>query len=219
MNPFIKKILFVYFISLAALFIAVSIDNEPAVKAIEQFIAEKNIDTSKDRWKHHLPKPPQVSFAEDTQYFWQLVTNKGKIVIELMPQYAPMHVSSTIYLTKLGFYNNLKFHRVIPGFMAQGGDPEGTGKGNPGYKYQGEFHQDANHSEPGMLSMANAGPNTDGSQFFITFKATSFLDGKHTVFGKVIDGMDTLKALEELGSRSGRPREPLTIELATITTK
>jgi cyclophilin family peptidyl-prolyl cis-trans isomerase len=133
-----------------------------------------------------------------------------------MPEVAPMHVSSTIYLTRLGFYDGTPFHRVISDFMAQGGDPLGTGRGGPGYQYGGEFDPKVKHDKPGLLSMANAGPGTDGSQFFLTFVPTPWLDGKHTIFGEVVAGKDTLHKLEELGSRSGRPKEPLEITKATI---
>lgn len=127
-----------------------------------------------------------------------------------------MHVSSTIYLTQLGFYDDLKFHRVISGFMAQGGCPNGIGNGGPGYQYAGEYDPAVRHDRPGLLSMANAGPNTDGSQFFLTFVETPWLDGKHTIFGEVIDGMDVVKALEARGSESGQTTEPLLIQKATI---
>ncbi len=128
-----------------------------------------------------------------------------------------MHVSSTIYLTRLGFYDGLPFHRVITGFMAQGGDPLGRGTGGPGYKYDGEFDSKVRHDKPGILSMANAGPGTDGSQFFITFVKTPHLDDRHTIFGEVVEGMGTVKELEKRGSGSGRPSEPLKIESAKIT--
>jgi cyclophilin family peptidyl-prolyl cis-trans isomerase len=134
-----------------------------------------------------------------------------------MPDVAPVHVSSTIFLTRLGFYDGLAFHRVITGFMAQGGCPLGTGTGGPGYQYAGEFDKKAKHDRPGLLSMANAGPGTDGSQFFLTFVPTPWLDGKHTVFGEVTEGIDALKALEKRGSESGKTREPLSIQKATIT--
>jgi cyclophilin family peptidyl-prolyl cis-trans isomerase len=188
-----------------------------AIAAIDAFIASENIDKGAARWKTSLPKPPKVEFAADSSYFWNLKTNVGDIKLELMPDVAPMHVSSTIYLTRLGFYDDVVFHRVISGFMAQGGDPLGRGTGGPGYQYSGEFSAKAKHDQPGILSMANAGPGTDGSQFFITFVPTPHLDGKHTVFGKVVDGMDTLRALEERGSSSGRTTEPLVIESASIT--
>jgi peptidylprolyl isomerase len=128
-----------------------------------------------------------------------------------------MHATSTIYLTKLGFYDDLIFHRVIYKFMAQGGDPLGNGRGDPGYKYAGEFDGTLSHDKPGLLSMANSGPNTDGSQFFLTFAATPWLDGKHTIFGEVVEGLDnTLPAIESLGSRSGRTEKEVKIIKATI---
>jgi peptidyl-prolyl cis-trans isomerase B (cyclophilin B) len=138
------------------------------------------------------------------------------MTIELMPTVAPMHVTSTIYLTRLGFYDGLSFHRVIDGFMAQGGCPEGRGTGGPGYQYGGEFDPSARHDRPGLLSMANAGPGTDGSQFFITFLPTPHLDDKHSLFGAVVEGMETLKALEAKGSGSGQTSEPLGIVRSEI---
>jgi len=190
---------------------------DAALAAIDAFIAKQNVDKTKRAWKSTLEKPPKVQFAADKSYFWNIETNKGAIKIKLMPDVAPMHVSSTIYLTRLGFYDGTVFHRVIPGFMAQGGDPTGTGRGSPGYKYSGEFDSSVKHDKPGMLSMANAGPGTDGSQFFLTFKATPHLNGKHTIFGRVVEGMDTVRELEKSGSRArGKTKEKLVLESATI---
>jgi cyclophilin family peptidyl-prolyl cis-trans isomerase len=188
---------------------------DPAIVAIDAQITSAKIDKTKDRWKERLPTPTKVSFTAGKKYFWVLDTNKGPIEVRLLPDSAPMHVTSTIYLTDLGFYDGVIFHRVIPGFMAQGGDPTGSGRGGPGYKYDGEFGG-AKHDKPGMLSMANAGPGTDGSQFFLTFVATNFLDGKHTVFGEVVKGMDTVKKLESAGSAGGQTKEKLEIKKATI---
>ncbi len=189
---------------------------DKAIPAIDAFIVEQNVEKT-GNWKSKLKKPPMVEFASGKSYFWNLDTNKGMIKIQLYPDSAPMHVSSTIYLTRLGFYDDIIFHRVIPGFMAQGGDPTGTGRGGPGYKYAGEFEGGRKHDKPGILSMANAGPNTDGSQFFLTFVKTPHLDGKHTVFGGVVDGMDSVEKLEKAGSRGrGTPTEKLVIEKATI---
>jgi cyclophilin family peptidyl-prolyl cis-trans isomerase len=137
-------------------------------------------------------------------------------VIQFLPETAPMHVTSFIYLTKLGFYDGLSFHRVIPGFMAQGGDPIGNGTGGPGYNFNGEFAPGVKHDRGGLLSMANAGAGTDGSQFFLTFVETPWLDGKHTIFGKVVEGMETLKALEASGTPNGRTTEPLSMTKVTI---
>lgn len=188
------------------------------IAEIEAFIAEQNVDKTKSDWKTQLAKPPKVEFPESQTIQWVLATNQGRITIDLMPAVAPMHVSSTVALTRLGFYDDVVFHRVIPGFMAQGGDPTGTGRGGPGYTYAGEFDPEVKHDQPGMLSMANAGPGTDGSQFFLTFVPTPWLDGKHTIFGQVVDGMDTLKELERRGTRSGQPTERLVIEEASIVT-
>jgi peptidyl-prolyl cis-trans isomerase B (cyclophilin B) len=187
-----------------------------AIQAIDAFIAQQKIDKSDPSWKTRLPRPPKVAFDASKTYYWRLVTNVGDLKIRLMPDVAPMHVSSTIYLTELGFYDGVVFHRVIPEFMAQGGDPTGTGRGGPGYKYAGEFDPKVKHDRPGLLSMANAGPGTDGSQFFLTFVATPWLDGKHTLFGEVVEGMGTLKELEKRGTRSGQPTERLVIQKASI---
>lgn len=138
-------------------------------------------------------------------------TSKGKIVLELYADKAPKTVANFANLAARGFYNGLKFHRVIPDFMIQGGDPLGNGTGGPGYRFEDEFSPDLKHSVPGILSMANAGPGTNGSQFFITHVATPWLDGKHTVFGKVLEGQevvnaiaggDTIKTLKIVGDTS-----------------
>ena len=189
---------------------------DAAIAEIDKFIADQKIDKANPNWKQNVPKPPKVTFTKDKKYVWVLETNKGTMKITLKPDVAPMHVSSTIYLTRLGFYDGLIFHRVIPGFMAQGGDPTGSGMGGPGYKYDGELVATAKHDKPGVLSMAHAGPGTDGSQFFITFGPTPHLDMKHTVFGEVTDGTDVLKKLEAAGSPSGTTSEPITITKATI---
>jgi peptidyl-prolyl cis-trans isomerase B (cyclophilin B) len=117
-------------------------------------------------------------------------TNKGDISLKLFDDQAPMTVANFVNLAKRGFYNGLKFHRVINDFMIQGGCPLGTGTGGPGYKFQDEFVRELKHDKPGILSMANAGPGTNGSQFFITHIATPWLDGKHTVFGEVVSASD-----------------------------
>jgi peptidyl-prolyl cis-trans isomerase B (cyclophilin B) len=163
-----------------------------------------------------VPKPEKVAFEPGRKHYALMDTNKGPVKIELLPDVAPMHVTSFIYLSRMGFYDGLAFHRVITGFMAQGGCPLGSGTGGPGYQYGGEFSATVKHTAPGMLSMANAGPNTDGSQFFLTFVPTPWLDGKHTIYGKVVEGLDTLKKLEAAGSQSGKTSEPLAITKVTI---
>jgi cyclophilin family peptidyl-prolyl cis-trans isomerase len=189
---------------------------DPAVAAIDRFISEQAIDKSKVDWKTTLPKPPKVDFAPGKTYFWNLDTNLGAIKIKLNPAVAPMHASSTIYLTRLGFYDGVVFHRVIPQFMAQGGDPLGRGTGGPGYEYDGEFDPAVKHDRPGILSMANRGPGTDGSQFFITFVETPHLNGRHTILGEVVEGMDTVRAMEKRGSRGGQTTERIEIRTATV---
>ena len=163
-------------------------EENKTLSSCREFIESSGIDTSTDGWKTKLPAPPPLPFDSDKNYYWEIETNKGSLKIKLWPDIAPQHVSSTIYLTTLGFYDDLSFHRVIRGFMAQGGCPEGRGTGGPGFQYDGEFSPEARHDRPGLLSMANAGPGTDGSQFFLPFVATPHLDGNHTVFGEVVEG-------------------------------
>lgn len=181
---------------------------------IESLSQQKQLDKTKANWRTTLKRPPMLSFTEDAEYIWKLETNLGELELKLYHKTAPMHVSSTLFLTQLGFYDGLNFHRVIPGFMAQGGDPLGNGKGSPGYRYAGEFEPLIKHSKKGMLSMANAGPNTDGSQFFITFKATPWLDGKHTVFGELINGEEILNKIE--ASATQKEKQHIVIKRATI---
>ena len=124
-------------------------------------------------------------------------TNRGTIRIQLHEDKVPKTVANFVKLANRSFYDGLKFHRVIDSFMIQGGCPEGTGRGGPGYRFDDEFHPELKHSGPGVLSMANAGPNTNGSQFFITHVATPHLDGKHSVFGQVIEGQDVVDAIQQ----------------------
>ena len=133
-------------------------------------------------------------------YTATLKTDFGDIVIQLHADKAPNVVNNFVFLAREGFYDGVTFHRVIANFMAQAGDPAGTGSGGPGYRFADEFHPDLRHDGPGVLSMANAGPNTNGSQFFITHVATHWLDGKHAVFGKVTAGLDVLMSIP--------PRDP-----------
>ena len=189
---------------------------DKAIMTIDEMIAKAKVDKSKPNWKTTLKKPEVVTFDPAHTYVAVMQTNKGAVRIKLLPAVAPMHVTSFIYLAKLGFFDGLPFHRVIPGFMAQGGDPLGNGTGDPGYRFEGEFKPDVKHDRPGLLSQANAGPGTDGSQFFLTFVATPWLDGKHTIFGEVVGGKETLKALEAAGTQSGRTTEPLRIDKVTI---
>ena len=187
-----------------------------ALTAIDDFIAEHPVDKSDPDWRLHVPRPPFVAFDLDRQYYWFLHTSEGLIKIRLFTEAAPKHVSSTIYLTRLGFYSDLPFHRIIPGFMLQGGDPLGTGRGDPGFRYGGEVRNGRSHKKFGIVSMANAGPRTDGSQFFILFKAAPSLDGKHAIFGEVVEGGGTVKSIERYGSESGEPKKPIMLRSAEI---
>jgi len=193
---------------------------DSAITEIDAFIAQQKIDKTQPGWKTSLSQPPKLTFDPKRKYYWILQTGKGRLKVELMPSNAPMHVSSTIYLARLGFYDDLKFHRIIPGFMAQGGDPKGNGSGNPGYEYSGEFIDTSlKHSLPGLLSMANAGPGTDGSQFFLTFVPTPWLDDKHTIFGKLVEGFQPLTFIQNAGSKDGTPTEEILINKSFIETR
>ncbi len=193
---------------------------DSAITEIDAFIAQQKIDKTQPGWKTSLAQPPKVTFDPKRKYYWILQTGKGRLKVELMPANAPMHVSSTIYLATLGFYDDLKFHRIIPGFMAQGGDPKGNGSGDPGYEYAGEFiDKSLKHSLPGLLSMANAGPGTDGCQFFLTFVPTPWLDDKHTIFGKLVEGFQALTFIQNAGSKDGTPTEEILIKKSFIETR
>ena len=144
-------------------------------------------------------------------------TNHGTFEIELFEDKAPITVKNFIDLAEKGFYNGLIFHRVIDGFMIQGGDPNGMGTGGPGYTIPDEFHKDLKHNDEGILSMANAGPNTGGSQFFITLAATPWLDGHHSVFGKVVKGMDVVREIGKVDTDfQDKPLAKVVMEKVTI---
>ncbi|WP_019587124.1 peptidylprolyl isomerase [Deinococcus apachensis] len=152
------------------------------------------------------------------QYRAVLETSKGRIVIDLFADEAPVTVNSFAYLIRHHYYDGIKFHRVIEGFMAQGGDPTGTGAGGPGYDFEDEFVGNPHrHDGKGVLSMANRGPGTNGSQFFITFGPTPHLDGRHTVFGRVVEGLDVLDRLTRI--QPGMPGTPDVIERAYLVEK
>lgn len=144
-------------------------------------------------------------------------TNHGTITIELFDDAAPQTAKNFADLAEKGFYDGVIFHRVIDGFMIQGGDPTGTGRGGPGYKIPDEFGPGLAHDEEGMLSMANAGPNTGGSQFFITLAATPWLDGKHAIFGKVVEGMDVVREIGKVSTGAGdRPMNEVVMESVSV---
>ena len=150
--------------------------------------------------------PPSGALDTSKSYRARFKTERGDIVVDLYADKAPLTVENFVNLARSGFYDGTTFHRVIAGFMAQGGDPTGTGRGGPGYQFGDEFHPELRHDGPGVLSMANAGPGTNGSQFFITFGPTPHLDDRHSVFGRVTEGMDVLRSIRERDP--GRDREP-----------
>ena len=139
--------------------------------------------------------PPAMTLDTTHAYTATFKTVKGDIVVELFADKVPITVNNFVFLAREGFYDNTVFHRVLADFMAQGGDPTGTGTGGPGYRFEDEFDASLKHAKAGTLSMANAGPNTNGSQFFLTFAPTPHLDNKHAVFGQVIEGLDIMLSL------------------------
>jgi peptidyl-prolyl cis-trans isomerase B (cyclophilin B) len=155
------------------------------------------------QWK----TPPAMGIDIKKTYKIKMETDKGLIVIELAPTYAPRTVNNFVFLAREGFYDGIVFHRVISNFMIQGGDPTGTGRGGPGYQFEDELKTNPLKHETGTLSMANAGPNTNGSQFFITHSPQPHLNGKHTVFGTVVEGMDVVNAI-----RQGDKMKTVTVE-------
>jgi len=144
--------------------------------------------------------PPLLEIDTKKKYQATMSTDKGDIVIDLFADKVPNTVNNFVFLARQGYYDGTIFHRVIADFMAQGGDPTGTGMGGPGYQFADEFDRSLQHDKPGVLSMANAGPDTNGSQFFITYAPTPWLDRKHSVFGQVVKGMDVVMSIP--------PRDP-----------
>lgn len=147
----------------------------------------------------------------------KFTTNKGVFVAEMFEDKAPLTTKNFIELVEKGFYDGIIFHRVIDGFMIQGGDPTGTGMGGPGYKIKDEFGEGLKHDDEGILSMANAGPNTGGSQFFITLAPTPWLNGHHAIFGKVVEGVDVVRLIGVVPTDfRDRPREAVTMEKVEV---
>lgn len=147
----------------------------------------------------------------------KFTTNKGVFIAEMFEDKAPLTTKNFIELVEKGFYDGIIFHRVIDGFMIQGGDPTGTGMGGPGYKIKDEFGEGLKHDDEGILSMANAGPNTGGSQFFITLAPTPWLNGHHAIFGKVVEGMDVVRLIGVVQTDfRDRPREAVTMEKVEV---
>lgn len=145
------------------------------------------------QWK----TPPPMAIDPKKRYVATIETPRGVIELELYPEHAPVTVNNFVFLAREGFYDGVKFHRVIANFVIQGGDPTGTGAGGPGYRFEDEVKNNPLKHERGVISMANAGPNTNGSQFFITHSPQPHLNGRHTVFGKVVKGMEVVDAIQQ----------------------
>ncbi len=150
--------------------------------------------------------PPDMQIDPGKEYTIKITTNRGDIELELYPRHAPKTVNNFVFLSKAGFYDGITFHRVIDDFVVQGGDPTGTGRGGPGYRFEDEVKDNPLTHERGVISMANAGPDTNGSQFFITHSPQPHLNGKHTVFGRVVKGLDVVDAI-----RPGDAMERVTV--------
>ncbi len=175
-----------------------------------------NPDGSSPKQQHFDGSPP-MCIDPAHRYSAEMVTSKGTLTIALDPIAAPNTVNSFVFLARYHYYEGIKFHRVIPGFVLQGGDPTGTGSGGPGYKFEDELPK-AGRYEIGSLAMANAGPNTNGSQFFVISGPQGVqLPPKYALFGKVINGLDVVATIDALGSGSGKPKETVTIDSVTIT--
>ncbi len=161
--------------------------------------------------------PPAMAIDPSASYTATFKTNCGAITVELLAAQAPVTVNNFVFLAREGFYDGVIFHRIIAGFMLQGGDPTGTGTGGPGYKFQDEFDSSLTFAQPGILAMANAGPGTNGSQFFITLAPTPHLNGAHTIFGRVTGGDDVVDTIGKVRTgASDRPVEPVVIETIEI---
>jgi cyclophilin family peptidyl-prolyl cis-trans isomerase len=160
--------------------------------------------------------PPPMTIDPESYYYATLKTEQGDIEVQLFADRAPVTVNNFVFLAREGFYDNTTFHRVLDGFMAQAGDPTGTGSGGPGYQFQDEIYPGGSFDRPGLLAMANAGPGTNGSQFFITFAPTPWLDGNHTIFGEVIGGQEVLDLLTRRDPQQGPDFEGDLLETVEI---
>ena len=167
--------------------------------------------------RQHFDRPPEMVIDPAKRYTAEMVTSKGTMIISLDPIAAPKTVNNFVFLARYHYFEDVVFHRIIPGFVLQGGDPDGTGMGGPGYRFADELPA-AGRYEIGSLAMANAGPDTNGSQFFvISGKDGVALPPKYSLFGKVIKGLEVIEAIEAVGSGSGKPSERIVIERVTIT--
>lgn len=165
------------------------------------------------QWK----QPPEMTIDPEKRYTATIQTTEGALTAQLLPGEAPKTVNNFVFLAREGFYSGVPFHRVMKDFMIQTGDPTGAGTGGPGYRFADEFHSSLKHDKPGKLSMANSGPNSNGSQFFITVAATPWLDNRHSIFGEIVEGQDVANKISEVPrDSSDRPRTPVTLKHVRI---
>jgi cyclophilin family peptidyl-prolyl cis-trans isomerase len=193
----------------------------PTVVADKPAVAA--VDTPQDAALPSAPEEIRKLLSDPANPVVRLVTGKGDMLVELYEDKVPNTVANLVELADSGFYKGMGFHRIIPGFMAQGGCPNSKkgasgapGTGGPGYAFADEFSDSLRHTDRGILSMANAGPNTNGSQFFLCFAAAPHLDGKHSVFGKVVAGQQVMDRLEKIGSNSGQPSEEVRFTIEVV---
>jgi peptidyl-prolyl cis-trans isomerase B (cyclophilin B) len=175
------------------------------------------VPRAKKEEKPMFNRPPKMQIDTETRYSAEIDTSCGPIEVELFAKETPVTVNNFVFLAREGFYDGLTFHRVIPDFVIQGGDPAGDGTGGPGYQFEDEIVDRLKFNEPGLLAMANSGKDTNGSQFFITTGEPKHLNGLHTIFGRVTEGMDAVREIEALGSPEGAPQAQIYIERVRIT--
>ena len=195
-------------------------DKHPLLAEVDAYISGIELDRDAENWRFATPPPPALSVPEGERALWILETSAGVMRFELFHDIAPNHVSNTIYLSRLGFYDGLHFHRIVGGFVAQSGSPDGSLSGGPAYRFASEISKTrrGRHRRKGILSAAppKGRHDYDGSQFFITLKASPSLDGDHTVYGGMLDGKKVLRALDRAGTPSGRPLKKISILSARI---
>jgi peptidyl-prolyl cis-trans isomerase B (cyclophilin B) len=177
---------------------------------------DAEIPAAADQEKEQFARPPRMRIDPKAEYAAVMETSCGRIELELFARETPTTVNNFVFLAREGFYDGLTFHRVIPDFVLQGGDPQGDGSGGPGYAFEDEIVKRLKFDEPGLLAMANSGPDTNGSQFFITTGLPTHLNGLHTIFGRVTKGMGVVREIEALGSPEGAPQAQIYIDQVTI---
>jgi peptidyl-prolyl cis-trans isomerase B (cyclophilin B) len=192
--------------------------NAQSSPAAEPVACHASVPAAAEEEKPMFDKPPTMQIDPAKDYTAVMKTSCGTIELQLYADQTPVTVNSFVFLAEQGFFDGLTLHRIIPDFVLQGGDPEGTGSGGPGYQFEDEIVKSLKFDRPGLLAMANSGPGTNGSQFFITTGEPTHLNGMHTIFGEVTEGMKVVKEIESFGTSAGTPTETVYIEQVTIKT-